>query len=147
MEINNLRIGGKVQVSLPGVRGRTYAAHIESVGARSEPDTGNFKVKVTLPNDEGLLRPGMTARVELAGIEFNNMILIPENALVDRNRKRVVFKVVEDRAVQVVPVISIASGDLVPVIEGLNKEDRLIVSGLANVTDGSPIKIVQDLSR
>lgn len=146
-EINNLQIGGEVQVTLPGVRGRTYDAHIESVGARSDQDTGNFKVKVTLPNDEGLLRPGMTARVKLSGIEFDNMILIPENALVDRNRKRVAFKVVENHAVQVVPVISIASGDLVPVVEGLNKGDRLIVNGLANVTDGSPVKIVQDLSR
>ena len=61
-EVNALRVGGPASVTTPGVRGRVYPARVESVAAQAEDATGNFAVKLTVENDDGLLRAGMTAR-------------------------------------------------------------------------------------
>jgi membrane fusion protein (multidrug efflux system) len=86
----------------------------------------------------------MTARVSLQGLQYQNAILIPDSALVDRNRRRVAYKVVEGKAVQVEPVVALTSVDLVHVLSGLQSGDQLIVEGLANIVDGTPVKVIQN---
>ena len=143
-EINHLRLGSEARVTTPGVKGRTYTARIESLGTKADPDTGNFYVKLAIPNIEGLLRPGMTARVSLPGLQYQDAILIPDSALVDRNRRRVAYKVVEGKAVQVEPVVELSTVDLVHVLSGLQAGDQLIVDGIANIVDGTPVKVIQE---
>lgn len=143
-DINHLSLGSEATVITPGVEGRTYTARIESLGTKADPDTGSFSVKLAIPNTEGLLRPGMTARVSLQGLQYQNAILIPDSALVDRNRRRVAYKVVEGKAVEVEPVVALTSVDLVHVLSGLEAGDQLIVEGLANIVDGTPVKVMQN---
>ena len=141
-DINHLRLGSEATVIAPAVPGRTYTARIESLGTKADPDTGNFSVKLAIPNTEGLLRPGMTARVRLRGLTYEDAILIPDSALVDRNRRRVVYKVVEGRAVQIEPLVSLSSMDLVHVLSGLQAGDQLIVGGIENIVDGTPVRVI-----
>ena len=143
-DINHLNLGSEATVTTPGVQGRTYLARIESLGTKADPDTGSFSVKLAIPNTEGLLRPGMTARVSLQGLKYRDAILIPDSALVDRNRRRVVFKVVEGKAVEVEPVVALSTVDVVHIISGLQAGDQLIVEGIANIVDGTPVKVIQN---
>jgi membrane fusion protein (multidrug efflux system) len=115
---------------------------IESVGIKADPGTGNFTVKLTIQNKDGLLRDGMTATAELQGIEYPEALLVPESAVVDRNRHRVVYKVVDNRAVEVQPVFRASMREHIPVLDGLESGDILIVSGMENVIDGAEIEIL-----
>lgn len=142
-DINHLRLGSEATVTTPAVPGRTYTARIESLGSKADPDTGNFAIKLAIPNHEGLLRPGMTARVSLNALTYPNAILIPDNALVDRNRRRVAFKVVDGIAVQVEPVVALSSIDQVHVLSGLQAGDQLVVGGIENIADGTPVRIIE----
>jgi RND family efflux transporter MFP subunit len=141
-EINHLRLGNEAVVTTSGVYGRKYTARIESLGAKADLATGTFKVTLAIPNPEGLLRPGMTTRVKLPGRQYQEAILIPDKAFVDRNRRRVVYKVVDGNAVEVEPVIAFFDKDRIHIISGLETEDQLIVNGLANIKNGSQVKIV-----
>ncbi len=143
-DINQLRVGSPVTVRTPGVRGHAFAARIESVGIKADSRTGNFQVKLTLPNPDGLLRPGMTARADLPGMRIESAILIPDAALVDRDRRKVAFKLVEGHAVMVEPVLMPVSAGQIPVISGLVAGDQLIVSGLQHVVDGSPVRLREE---
>ena len=139
-DVNALRVGAEARVSTPGVRGREYPARVESVGVKADPRTGNFPVKLAVQHDDGLLRDGMTASVELRGIVVPEAILVPEAAIVDRNRRRVVYKIVEGEAVEVRPVFVASTGERVPVLDGLEAGDVLIVGGLESVLDGSVVE-------
>jgi membrane fusion protein (multidrug efflux system) len=141
-DINHLSPGSKATVTTPAVPGRTYTARIESLGTKADPDTGNFSVKLAISNTEGLLRPGMTARVNLQGRKYQEAILIPDSALVDRNRRRVAYKVVDGKALQVEPVFALSTIDQVHVLSGLQAGDQLIVEGVENIVDGTPVKVV-----
>ncbi len=142
-DINHLGPGNEASVTTPGVQGRAYTARIESLGSKADPDTGNFSVKLTIPNSDGLLRPGMTARVKLQGLTYQAAILIPERALVDRNRRRVAYKVEDGKAVQVEPIVALTTVDQAHVLSGLQAGDQLIINGLANIVDGTPVKVIR----
>jgi len=51
-EVNDLAAGSAAEVRSPGARGRVFDAVIESVGMRADPETGNFPVRLTLPNED-----------------------------------------------------------------------------------------------
>ncbi len=156
-EVNALQVGGPAEVTTPGVRGRVYPARVESVNPQADPATGNFTVKLAVSNDGGLLRAGMTARVELAGLTYDGALLVPAAATVDRRRRRVVF-VVRDGAVrEVEPVLAATPGgrtpggrtpgggtlgERYPVLAGLEAGDAVVVSGLEGLVDGTPVEVV-----
>ena len=106
--------------------------------------TGNFPVRLAVSNKEGLLRPGMAARVELRGIQHAGALLLPASALVDRKRRRVAYRVVDGMAEEVEPVVAATTGDRLPVLRGLRQGDRVIVSGLEWVTDGAEVQIAEE---
>ena len=142
-DINHLSPGSEAVVTTPAVPGRTYTARIESLGTKADPETGSFSVKLAIPNTEGLLRPGMTARVSLQGRHYQDAILIPDNALVDRDRRRVAYKVVDGAAVQVEPVVALTAMDRVLVLSGLQAGDRIIVEGVENIVEGTLVKVME----
>jgi len=139
-DVNALRVGQSARLTTPGVRGEVYAARIESLGIAADPRTGNFPVKLAVANDRGLLRAGMTARVAFEGLRYDGVLLIPASATADRNRRRVVYTVVDGRAVEVEPVLAATLGDRIPVLAGLEAGDELITDGVDQLADGSPIE-------
>jgi len=139
-EINHLKLGEDAEVRSTGVTGKVYMARIDSLGAKGDPYTGNFPVKLTISNNDERLRPGMTAQVSMKGLTKEDAILIPDTALVDMNRRQVAFKIVDDKAIEVQPVFSLSYHDKVHILSGLDAGDRLIVEGLQNIVKNIKVK-------
>jgi RND family efflux transporter MFP subunit len=66
-------------------------AAIESKDARMDPATGTARWRATLPNPDGVLMPGMFARVRLLVGSPHKALLIPEQALGSDQGRRFVF--------------------------------------------------------
>lgn len=148
-DVNFLRVGAPAAVTSPGVPGRVFEANIVSVGVKADPGTGNFPVKLSLANAEWLLRAGMTARVELTGLLEHDRLTIPDTAVVDRNRRKVVYVLSSEDdgqsiAREVSPLLRTVTSDQLPVIDGLSAGDLLIISGLNMLIDGTPVKVVTE---
>ncbi len=142
-EVNDLRVGTRAEVRSASVPGSLFQAKVEAVGIKADPKTGNFPVKLTLANEDGLLRPGMTTRVRLQGLIRPEALLIPDHALVDRQRRRVVYVVRDGQAVEVEPLLRASVAEQIPVIEGLKPGDRLVIEGMQQLVDGSPVEVIE----
>jgi membrane fusion protein (multidrug efflux system) len=142
-EVNDLRVGARAEVRSASVPGSIFQAKVEAVGIKADPKTGNFAVKLTLANEDGLLRPGMTTRVRLQGLTHSEALLIPDDALVDRRRRRVVYVVRDGQAVEVEPLLRASVAEHIPVIEGLKPGDQLVVAGMEQLVDGSPVDVIE----
>ncbi|WP_101756662.1 efflux RND transporter periplasmic adaptor subunit [Oceanicoccus sp. KOV_DT_Chl] len=136
-EVNLLRLGEVAAMTCPGVPGREYIARVELVGNSADPQTGNFEVKLTVGNNDRQLRAGMSVRLRLKGMLRENTILIPEAALVDRNRRRVVFRIANGRAQEVEPMIGVGGDGQIPIFSGLRAGDQLILGPLPLLQHGS----------
>jgi membrane fusion protein (multidrug efflux system) len=142
-EVNDLRVGARAEVRSASLPGSIFPAKVEAVGIKADPKTGNFPVKFTLSNEDGLLRPGMTTRVRLQGLIHTEALLIPDDALVDRQRRRVVYVVRDGQAVEVEPLLRASVAEHIPVIEGLKPGDQLVIEGMEQLVDGSPVDVIE----
>ena len=142
-EINNLRLGGEAAVTTPGLPTKEFVGRIEVIGSSADVHTGNFPVKLALENTEGLMREGMSARIVFQGELQGNALLIPRSAVVDRLRKRLIYKVEEGKAVAVEPILGVSITDEVPVLAGLQPGDQIITSGLSLIEEGAVVDVIQ----
>jgi len=136
-DVNYLLQGDNVQVAFPALITKKSSAIIESIGVKADQHTGNFPVYLSLNNQDKLLRPGMTAHVQLTGIRLTNTLLIPETAIVNRNRQKVVYLLSNNKAKQVQPILRASMSEWVPVLDGLQAGDQIIIEGLENLHNDS----------
>jgi RND family efflux transporter MFP subunit len=138
-DIAHIRSGDPARVTVSGIAGREYAANLEWVGVNADPATGNFPVKLILQGETDALRPGMTARAELQGISVPDALLLPESALVDRNRRRVVFVVEEGVAHLREPLLAAGFSNRLQILDGLVAGDKVVVAGQSHLLDGDAV--------
>ncbi len=140
-DILQLGAGNTATVSVAGLAGRTFAARVQWVGVNADPQTGNFPVKLLLDDTAATLRPGMTASIELTGISVPDVLLLPEAALVDRQRRRVVFVVADGVAHKREPLLAAGFTNRLQILDGLRAGERVVVEGQTRLLDGVPVRV------
>jgi RND family efflux transporter MFP subunit len=144
-DIRHIRAGGKARVIASGLAGREFRGSIEWVGVSADPDTGNFPVKLILTDETDTLRPGMTATAVLEGINIPDVLLLPESALVDRDRRRVVFIVEQDGLQNIArlrePLLAAGFGHRLHILDGVAPGDLVVTSGQRQLLEGTTVNI------
>ena len=140
-DIALVRAGGAATVSASGLVGQQFSARIEWVGVNADPNTGNFPVKLILAEDSAALRPGMTATAVLDGISIPDALLLPEAALVDRDRRRVVFVVDQGVARIREPLLAAGFSNRLHILDGLAPGQLVVVEGQQLLSDGTPVRV------
>jgi len=105
--------------------------------------TGTFMLRATLPNPEGVLRPGQFVRVNMLGVVRANAILVPQKAVLQGAQGHFVFVVDEDgkaqaRSVEVGPW----QGADMFITRGLAAGDTVITDGVVRLSPGAAVKVV-----
>lgn len=139
-DVAYLRAGSSAQVQPSSLPGRTFPARIEWVGVAADKQTGNFPVKLVMASALEALRPGMTVSVEMQAEEIQGALILPEEALVDRDRRRVVFVEKDGVAHIVQPLLAAGLSNNLLVLSGLAPGDRVITRGQHRITEGSAVQ-------
>jgi membrane fusion protein (multidrug efflux system) len=106
-----------------------------------DPSTGSFSLRVTVPNPDHLLMPGMYVRAVLSTAVLEDGILVPQQGIARDPRGNANALVVgADGTVQQRTVeVSRTIGDKWLVSGGLVAGDRVIVEGVQKVQPGMPV--------
>jgi membrane fusion protein (multidrug efflux system) len=143
-EINHVRVGMLASVTSPAVPSRTFEGRVDRVASSAEPATGNFEVGVVVDDAGSLLRDGMSAMVKFRGFPEEGVMAIPRNALVDRHRSLIVFRLKDGIAERVEPTVGVGNSDHVPVYDGLESGDEIIVSNLRLISHGQKVQRITE---
>lgn len=124
--------------------GTTYPldGHIVQADRALSQNTGTLTIKALFPNPNGLLLPGMFARVKLTGETVPNAILVPQRAVQQLLDKTFVMVVGDDgksesRSVELGQQI----GSYYIVKSGLSANDTVVVEGLSSLTEGKDLAV------
>lgn len=90
-ELRWLAVGGGARVRLPALPDEEYAGQIAAINPVVDPESRTGRVTVSVSNPEATIRPGMYARVTLEGRSFADRVLVPREALVEREGRTLVF--------------------------------------------------------
>ena len=124
--------------------GRSFEGSVRSIDSRVDPVTRSVQVRVLLPNDERLLKPGMLMQVVLSK-DRRQALVIPEAALMPQGREQFVLVAaandeghkVERRKVE---IGSRRPGE-VEILAGLAEGELVITHGTLKVRPGQAVGI------
>ena len=118
-------------------RGRIFFADAEY-----NPQTGTFLVRSTLPNPDGVLRPGQFVRAHVLGAMRPKAILVPQRAVQQGAKGHFVWVVSkENKAEQRPVVVGDWQGNNWFITEGLKGGEVVVVDGGLSLQAGAPVKI------
>jgi RND family efflux transporter MFP subunit len=117
-------------------RGRFYVAN-----RQVNVQTGTIKIQGVFPNPDGILRPGLYAKIRAATDTQKNALLVPQDAVLETQGQYQVAVVGADNKVTLRTVKTGKQvGDLRIIDEGVSPGERVITEGLQKVSDGMEVK-------
>ncbi|MGH7558048.1 MAG: efflux RND transporter periplasmic adaptor subunit, partial [Gemmatimonadota bacterium] len=90
-ELRWLEEGAGADVRMAAFPDSVFHGRIRSINPVVDPETRTARVTVVLANPDGRILPGMFARVSLEGRAFEDRIMVPEEAIVERDDRTLVF--------------------------------------------------------
>ena len=121
-----------------------YYAKISVIDRSVDPQTGSIRVRVTVPNQEGILKPGMSCKVMVLNANAGQQVLIPFKSVMEQLGEYFVFviegKNVKQQKVFLGPRVS----SNVIVLKGLQGGESIVLDGIQKMHDGTEITFMTD---
>ena len=124
-----------------------HKGRISSATGIVNATTGTIALKATFPNPEGQLFSGIQGTVVIPFSE-NDVIVVPQVAVVKLQDKQLVYKVQADSTATAVDVTTqdIGNGQDFMVTSGLNVGDKIVTVGANNVTEGQQVLFPEEVT-
>lgn len=116
---------------------------LQAAEPQVEPTTGMVTLRMTFPNPDHILLPGMYVEADLPQSRLSNAVVLPQNTVMRERGGNALVWVVDNGMVAVRQVqIASASGTNWIVTEGLKSGDQVITAGFQKVAPGAAVQIV-----
>jgi multidrug efflux system membrane fusion protein len=137
-----------VAIGLASEEGYPHQGHLRSVDNRLDTTSGTIRVRAVFDNGNGLLTPGMYARVRMGGSAAKSALLIDDKAVgTDQDKKFVMVVGADNKAVYRAVTLGPIVDGLRIVRSGLAKDEHIVVNGLQRVRPNdvvSPVAVSMD---
>lgn len=126
---------------------KPFVGTITGISPIVDPENRTFTVEVAIENEDRKLRPGMYVNVDVVLKRVDNTMIIPESALLFRDKKHVVFIADGDgdngRTARLREVlVGLRENGNAQILDGLSRQDKIIIRGNAFLEDGQNIRMV-----
>jgi membrane fusion protein (multidrug efflux system) len=139
---SRVAIGAPVAVRVAPFPDEAFEATVTVVSPTIDAATRTLRVKASLANPDGRLRPGLFARADLGVAVREGVAMIPEEAVLQRADGPVAFLLVgADRVARRPLELGVIRGGLVEVRSGLAVGDRVVVRGQSDLVEGSLVSV------
>lgn len=147
--IGKLTPGQEIDVEISALEGMPpFKGRVSEVGVAASGEGRLFRVVIKVPNPDGLLRSGMTARIHVNDVPGAkpSTVVVPLSALVTfaPGTRVGVFVVQDGKAVKRL----VKTGDIlnssILITEGLCTGEQVVTSGASFLYDGAPIIVASN---
>ncbi len=123
-----------------------FKAKIIAIEPKIDLATRTLQLRALADNSRQQLYPGGFAKIELPLRKITNALMIPTEAIIPVLKGKKVFVCKMDTARQVMVETGIRNDRQIQVTSGLQAGDSVITSGIMQLKDGSPVKVVKQNS-
>jgi membrane fusion protein (multidrug efflux system) len=139
--LSQLKVGQKIEIVADALPGTRFEGQIYAIDPAVDVNGRAIRVKATLPNEDGKLRPGLLARITVKGAP-RTAVTIPESALVSRGSDFLVFKADNGKAKETKVLAGRRENGFVEILEGVEAGQQVVIAGQARLRDGADVEIV-----
>jgi len=135
-------LGMPVTVSAVALPGRTFEGEITAIDNRIDPESRTLQVRASIPNEDGLMRAGMSFSVALdfPGEEYPTVNPL---AILWSADGSFVWKYEDGKATKVMAEIVQRNSDGVLVRADLEAGDAIITEGILQLSEGAQVNLLE----
>ncbi len=143
-QLSQVAVGQSVEVGFDAYRDRRFAGVVVAIDPVIDPASRSARVRARIANPEGLLRPGLSARLALGVGAPRDALMLPEQALLQQGDERYVYKIVAGKAKKAVVKTGMRLPGEVEIVSGLAAGDQIITAGQAKpmMREGAGVMVV-----
>lgn len=140
-ELPLIHVGDQVQISPFSFNDYTIGGKINEINPAVN-ENGLVRVKASVMNTDKDLYEGMNIKIRVQR-SVGKQLVIPKDALVLRNNKKVVFTVKNNKAIWNYVQTGLENSTGYIITEGLNEGDSVIYSGNLNLSHEAPVRLIK----
>ena len=138
-ELDKFAAGHTATLEVDAMPHKQFPATIARISPTIDTRNGTFRATAFIDNSGADLAPGMFARFTIAYEKHEEALVIPAEALVEEDEQKSVYVVKNGEVTRRPITTGIESGGQVEVLQGLNRDEQIVVVGHAALRDGSKV--------
>jgi len=116
-------------------------------GVAVDPVTRTGEVEIRVPNPDRKLKPGMFARMTIVIGQKDNVVVVPDSALIREQDNVYVFVADSGKAYRRRIKLGLSQGQYYEVVEGLSVGDMVVTRGRGQLEDEQMVEVVQEIGK
>jgi len=130
-----------VEIQLADESGYRWHGRMDFVDNAIDPNSGTIRAHAVVSNPEGFLTPGLFGRARLLGSGTYHAMLVPDEAIITDQTRKLVYVVGKDNKVAPRPVVTGPPVEGLRVVrEGIAATDHVVINGLTRLQPGMPVQ-------
>ena len=140
--LSQLQLGQPLRFTVAAFPGSSFQGNVYFISPQLDASTRTALIKAKVPNEQGKLRGGMFASLELSLRLRDSALVIPEPALISNGDKVSVFVVDKENKAQMRPItVGLRLAGQAEVLKGLSAGEKVVVEGIQKLAPGMPVKM------
>jgi len=145
-DAGKMRIGQPVKITAAALPDQAYRGKVCEVGLEAVSKTKSQGESTSVPivvnvMGSGQLRPGYNVDLKIRTAQDKKALVVPFEALVEKNGKTCVYVIRDGKARQQVVKTGISDSTHIQVLKGLRKDEKVVINPGSNLKDGSVVKL------
>lgn len=151
--LKSLKLGDTLTITSDATPATEFVGHISRISPSADQNSRSFEVEVTIPNEQGLLKPGMIASLttrEGTAAEVPSLI-VPLTAITHgpENAEGYAVMVMEQREGKTFAQLRSVTlgesvGNAIVIKSGVTTGELVVTTGVSQVVDGEQVLVVQE---
>ncbi|MGD8540299.1 MAG: efflux RND transporter periplasmic adaptor subunit [Candidatus Aminicenantes bacterium] len=142
-EIGKMQVGREVDLKFSAYPGKVFKGKVSAISPVVNPEFKTCKVFIDVENPKEEIKPGMHAEVEIAAEIYKDRLLVPQDAILTRSQRKLLFVVEEDLAKWRYVEIGLENEEYAEILDGVKEGEQVIVEGHFTLAHDARVKIIE----
>ena len=134
-QTDKIQLGQEAFIEVEGISDRKFTGRITKIAVLADsqnrwlnPELKEYETEITINESDPLLKPGVTARVEILVSELTDVVAVPVQSIYSKMHKSFVFVGHKDDAEPIEVQLGLASDEFVEIKSGLEPGQEVLLA-------------------
>jgi RND family efflux transporter MFP subunit len=142
-DLGLIKAGQKATVAVDAYPGKSFEGVVDVMNPVAGTSNRMFRTKIKLDNREGMLKPGMFAKLQLVTGQEVAVITVPQSAVIQKQGIYYVFTIENGKAVRQQVEIGEVEGFSIEIASGLQQGQIVAVNNVNKLKDGDSVQVMK----
>ncbi len=143
-EVGKMKVGREADLSFSAYPDKIFKGRVEAISPVVNPADKTCTVHILVENPQEEIKPGMHAEVEIAADVYPNRLLVPQEAVLVRGGRKLVFVVEDGLAKWRYIEVGLENEDYAEVLDGAKEGEMVIIEGHLTLAHDARVQVSEE---